>query len=70
MTPTAKSILRNSINAFLVANSEDKERYISVVEKNLNDHKNAIESIGISYCIHVIQAGEIFLRIYKTPILI
>ena len=65
MTPTAKSILKNSINAFLVATSEEKERYILVVQKNLKDHKNAIKSIGIGYCVHVVQAGEIFLRIYN-----
>lgn len=66
MTPTAKNILRNSINTFLVSTSEEKERYIQVVQKNLNDHKNAMESIGMGYCRHTVQAGDIFLRIFSA----
>lgn len=65
MTPTAKNILKNSINVFLSATTEEKQRYILGVQKNLNDHKNAINTIGIGYCIHVVEAGEIFLRIFK-----
>jgi len=65
MTPTSKSILRNSINVFLASTSEEKERYIQVVQKNLNDHKNAMKSIGIGYAQNTIVAGEIFLRIFN-----
>ena len=66
MTPTVKSILRNSINVFLASTSEEKERYIQVVQKNLNDHKNAMESIGMGFCNHTVQAGSIFLRIFNN----
>lgn len=65
MTPLSKNILRNSINVFLSSTSEEKERYVRIVEKNVNDHKNAIKSIGMGYCLHTVQAGEIFLRIFK-----
>jgi len=64
MTPTAKNILRKSINVFLASTSEEKERYIQIVQKNLNNHKNAMESIGMGYCRHMVQAGYIFLRIF------
>lgn len=64
MSPTAKNILRNSINTFLASTSEEKERYIQVVQKNLNDHKNAMESIGMGYCHHTVKAGEIFIRLF------
>lgn len=66
MSPTAKSILRNSINVFLASTSEEKERYIQVVQKNLNDHKNAMESIGMGYNRNVVDAGNIFLRIFNN----
>ena len=69
MTVTAKNILKNSINVFLSSSNEDKEKYISVVEKNLNDHKKAINTIGIGYCEHVVQAGSIFLRIFNNKVL-
>ena len=65
MTITAKNILINSIGVFKTATREEKSRYIQTVQKNLNDHKNAIDRIGIGYAEHVVQAGEIFLRIYK-----
>jgi hypothetical protein len=65
MTQVSKNILRNSINVFLSSTNEDKERYIKVVEKNLNDHKNAMNSIGMGYCLHTVNAGEIFLRIFN-----
>ena len=65
MTPTSKSILINSINIFSSSTREDKERYIKGVEKNLNDHYNAINTIGIGYAQNTIVAGEIFLRIFK-----
>ncbi len=64
MTPTAKNILRNSINIFLVSTSEEKERYIQAVQKNLNNHKNAMECIGMGYCRHTAKAGEIFIRLF------
>lgn len=69
MTVTAKNILKNSINVFLSSSNEDKEKYISVVEKNLNDHKKAINTIGIGYCEDVVQAGSIFMRIFNTKVL-
>lgn len=65
MTPLSKNILRNSINVFLASTSEEKERYVRIVEKNINGHKNAMKSIGMGYCSHTVQAGEIFLRIFK-----
>jgi len=64
MTPTVKNILRNSINVFLASTDEEKEKYITVVQKNLNDHYNALNSIGIGYAKNTIVAGEIFLRIF------
>jgi hypothetical protein len=66
MTQVSKNILRNSINVFLSSTNEDKEKYITVVQKNLNDHKNAINSIGMGYCSHTVQAGQIFLRIFNN----
>lgn len=65
MTAISKSILTNSIKVFSSSTIEEKERYIQVVQKNLNDHKNAINTIGIGYAQNTIVAGEIFLRIFK-----
>ena len=65
MTPLSKNILRNSINVFSASTNEEKERYVRIVEKNVNDHKDAMKSIGMGYCSHIVQAGEIFLRIFK-----
>jgi len=65
MTQVSKNILRNSINVFLSSTNENKEGYIRVVQKNLNDHKNAMNSIGMGYCSHTVKAGEIFLRIFN-----
>ena len=65
MTPISKNILRNSINVFSASTDEEKERYVRIVEKNVNDHKNAMKSIGMGYCLHTVHAGEIFLRIFK-----
>lgn len=65
MTSTSKNILINSINVFSEATNEEKERYIKGVEKNLNAHKNAINTIGVGYAQDIVVAGEIFLRIFK-----
>ena len=51
------------LQEFKEARSHDKERYIQLVQKNLKDHQNALNSIGMGYCIHVVQAGNVFLRI-------
>lgn len=64
MTPTTKNILRNSINVFLASTSDEREKYIQVVQKNLNDHLKAMNTIGIGYCSHTVQAGKIFLRLF------
>lgn len=66
MTQTTKNILINSINVFLSSTNEEKENYIRVVEKNLNDHKNALELIGSGFAKDTVEAGELFLRIYKN----
>jgi hypothetical protein len=65
MTPTIRNILTNSINVFSASTREEKENYIKVVEKNLNDHKNALEFIGSGFAKDTVQAGEIFLRLFK-----
>lgn len=65
MTATTKSILRNSINVFLASTDQEKEQYILSVQKNLDDHRNAINSIGVGYASDIVRAGELFLRIYN-----
>ena len=64
MTPTTKNILRNSINVFLASTDEEKENYILGVQKNLKDHKEAMNSIGMGYASDIVQAGEIFIRLF------
>ncbi len=66
MTLTTKNILNNSIEAFLSSTTEEKESYLKVVEKNLNDHKNALDYIGSGFAKDTVQAGEIFLRIFRN----
>jgi len=65
MTTTTKNILARSIYIFLDSTKEQKENYIKGVEKNLNDHYNALNTIGVGYAQNTIVAGEIFLRIFK-----
>jgi hypothetical protein len=65
MTDITKSILRNSINVFIASTDKEKENYIVGVEKNLKDHRNALNSIGMGCNLDIVNAGELFLRIFK-----
>lgn len=64
MTDTTKNILRNSINVFLASTDNEKENYLLGVEKNLKDHRDALNSIGVGYALNTIRAGEVFIRIF------
>ena len=65
MTHETKSILTQSINVFLSSSEKDKAEMVSVVQNNLKTHYNALKTIGMGYDTNMVQAGEIFLRIFN-----
>ena len=65
MTHETKSILTHSINVFLSSSEKDKAEMVSVVQNNLKTHYNALKTIGMGYDTNMVQAGEIFLRIFN-----
>lgn len=65
MKPETKQLIRNTIKAYLQAEEKDRSNLIKYVEKNLKDHEDALNNIGMGYYEGTVQAGKIFLRIYK-----
>ena len=65
MTHETKSILTQSINVFLSSSDKDKQEMVSMVQNNLKTHYNALKTIGMGYDTNMVQAGEIFLRIFN-----
>ena len=65
MTHETKQILTRSINVFLSSSEKDKAEMVSVVQNNLKTHYNALKTIGMGYDTNMVQAGEIFLRIFN-----
>lgn len=66
MTAKTKGILKRSLEAFLSSNAGEKYKCVQAVQNNLHGHYKALNSIGLGYCKDTVQAGEIFLRIYKN----
>ena len=66
MTTETKETLRKSINEFLVATSDEKDSMVSFIQNKINEHYNALNSIGVGYREDMVRAGEIFLRIYSN----
>ena len=60
-----KDLLIRSIEAYSVANEERQQEMISHVEDMLGRHGRAINAIAYGFADHYVQAGRIFLRIYK-----
>ena len=65
MTHETKQILTRSINVFLSSSEKDKAEMVSEVQNNLKTHYNALKTIGMGYDTNMVQAGEIFLRIFN-----
>lgn len=64
MKPTVKNILKRSINEFLIASNEEKEKMVIFVQEKLKEHNDSLNSIGIGYKDDIVVAGNIFLRIF------
>jgi len=66
MTAETKAILKRSINEFLSVSEQERENMVQHVRKELQRHKNGLNSIGMGLANDYVVAGEIFLRIYDS----
>lgn len=64
MTPRTKEVLRASINEYL-ANPDKQENYRETVNKQLQEHENAIKHIGMGLDRDYVKAGQMLKRIFK-----
>lgn len=60
-----KDLLIRSIEAYSAVDKARQQEMITHVEDMLNRHERAINAIAYGFADHYVQAGKIFLRIYK-----
>lgn len=60
MNHQTKSILKASINGFLEASEQEKERLVQLVK----DRLEGLDNIGLGYSEDFLLAGKLFLRIF------
>ena len=66
MTAITKKLLRDTIDFYNLLPKEERPKKIAFLNKQLQQHKNGVENIGLGYAEHFVQGTEIFLRIYKN----
>lgn len=65
MTPQTKQYLLNSIPDFKTFPATKKKEVIEGIENHIKCHYEALNSIGVGYNVDQVEAGKIFLRIFK-----
>ena len=69
MTNRTKQMLLGSIDYYNKLSVLEKSNGIDFVKNQLHSHETSIKSIGVGFENNVIQAANIFLRIYKIFII-
>lgn len=66
MTYEAKILLLRSLSEYKKLDEPRKVKMVKLVNQRLEQHNNALKTIGIGYADNFAQAGRIFLRIIKN----
>lgn len=60
-----KILVRNSIVDFEAADESKQKAWIQHIQSLLKWHERGLESIGVGYSEDFVEAGRVFLRIYR-----
>lgn len=62
-----KDLLIRTLSVFNQCDESERREKIDFVKSALKSHYTHLESIGMGYAEHYVQAAKIFLRIYDRP---